>query len=48
MHSPSGHIVKGKGHTVLKTVVVARLLVMCAAMAVVDVGLHVDPTAYVF
>ena len=35
------------GHTVTKTVTVARLLVTHAAMAVAGVGLHVDATALV-
>jgi len=34
MHWPRGHKAKGQGHTVTKTVTVARLLVMRAATAV--------------
>jgi len=48
MHWPRGQKVKGQGHTVMKTVTVARLLVTRAATAVAGVGLHVDTTAYVF
>jgi len=43
-----GQMVTGQGHTVTKTVNVARLLVTRAATAVVGVNLHVDTTAYVF
>jgi len=48
MHWSRYQKVKGQGHTVTKTVTVARLLVMRAATAVAGVGLHVDTTAYVF
>jgi len=43
---PQSQKVKGQGHTITKTVTVARLLVTRAAAA--GVGLHVDTTAYVF
>jgi len=53
-----GQKLKGQGHTVTKTVTIARLLVrsryfgsLYAAVlhaAVAGVGLHVDTTAYVF
>jgi len=58
MHWPRGQKVKGQGHTVTKTITVARLLVTMASMysvhvyaavrpaAVAGVGLHVDTTAY--
>jgi len=38
---------KGQGHTVTKTVMVARLLVTRAATAVAGLRLHVDTTVYV-
>jgi len=39
---------KGQGHTVIKTVMVAWLLVTRATTAIAGMGLHVDTTAYVF
>ena len=39
---------QGQGHTVMKTVMVARLLVTRATTVVAGMGLHVDTTAYVF
>ena len=48
MQWPRGQKVKSQGHTVTKTVTVARLLVTRAATAVAGEGLHVDTTAYVF
>jgi len=39
---------KGQGHTVTKTIPVARLLETHAATAYAGVGVHVDLTAYVF
>jgi len=46
MHLSRGQKIIGQGHTVTKTVTVARLLVTRAAAA--GVCLHVDTTAYVF